>query len=89
MPGLVLVAGAMVAWLVRPHQHHPVLVLGSQPPSDGEDLAPHSDDLLEAEDDDDIREDAHFDSSYSYILSLMCCLCLWCVTVCCLRLLVT
>ena len=30
----------------------------AQPPSDGEDLAPHSDDLLEAEDDDDIREDA-------------------------------
>ena len=30
----------------------------AQPPSDGEDLAPHSDDLLEVEDDDDIREDA-------------------------------
>jgi len=28
------------------------------PPSDGEDLAPHSDDLLEVGDDDDLREDA-------------------------------
>lgn len=27
-------------------------------PSDGEDLAPHSDDLLEVEDDDDVHEDA-------------------------------